>query len=195
MPGICQGLVEDLHRCVEASARGEHQINDADGEEFDTAPVLASTIEMLTVLNNYGPVSGAINELGEDRYERHVAEAVHEELGGQVQRALDCPKSAARANKEAVWPIAKLADYSGKLNRHDDQLKLLDRAIKMVGPTEALGLKIEKLSPLEALKEFGQMLNVMDECMQDSRELAQDKTFAKQRKKIEKKARKLGQID
>ena len=195
VPGICQGLTEDLHQCVEASARGEHRIKDADGEELDTAPVLASTIEMLTVLNNYGPVGAAIKELGDDSYERHVAEAVHEELGGQLQRALKCAKSAARANKEAVWPIAKLAEYSGRLKRHDDQLKLLDRAIKMVGPTEALGLKIQKLSPLESLKEFGQMLDVMDECMQDSPKLAQDKVFAKERKKVEKKARKLGQID
>lgn len=195
VPGICQGLAEDLHRCVEASGRGEHRIKNADGEEFDTGPVLASTVEMLTVLDNYGPVSAAIKDLGEDSYERHVAEAVHEELGGQVQRAFECAKSAARANPDAVWPIVKLAEYSGRLNRHDDHLKLLDRATKMVGPEESLGLKIEKLTPLESLKEFGQMLDVMDECMRDSPELAQDKAFAKERKKVEKKARKLGQID
>ena len=195
VPRICQELVEDLNRCVEASGRGEHRIKNSDGQEFDTAPVLASTLEMLTVLNNYGPVGTAIKEFGDDSYERHVAEAVHEELGGQLQRALECAKSAARANKEAVWPIAKLAEYSGRLNRHNDQLKLLDRAINMVGPQEALRLKIEKLTPLESLKEFGQMLDVMDECMRDSPELAQDKAFAKQRKKLEKKARKLGQID
>ncbi len=194
VPALCSSIASVLELCVEAAERGQHHFDDSDGDRCDTGTGLTSVLEMLTVLNCSEPIDSAMARLDQASYEWHVAQAVLAELAGDLSLASTAMQDAARENPTDPFPIVRLADYAARSGKHADQLLLLDRATELADPDEVAALKLQKLAPLEALQEFGQLFELMGQLIRDVPELAGDKKFAKERQKAEKRARKLGQI-
>lgn len=182
-----------LPACVEAVASGERQfVAPAGGEPIDTGPFVGDAVQMLVVTGHGDDVPGLLDLLrGEGAvYEAEVAAASFADLQGRPDDAALAAERACDAAPDQAWAWVSRAEYARRRGDHEGQLAFLRQANDLVGGDNP-GLILDMTGPLEALKRFDELVELLDECTARVPELQHDKKFQKLRKKYAKKASKM----
>lgn len=189
VPELHRSLQRGVEACLAAAAAGDHEYTDPEtGEPNGTAPFLADAVDLLYTLGfraEVPPILEALESSGAV-FEYGAAKAVYAEMNGHPDEAMQALIAAAEANPESAYAPFALGQLHLRFGRPEEGLKELQFANQIVGndPT----ILLEMTAPLETLKRYDELCDVLEQCMEMVPELESDKQFMKYYKKYSKKA-------
>ncbi len=187
IPSIRESLKETLQKCIQASATGAHKFED-EGEEVSTAALLASATTMLHAIGFGEEIPEMIRllESVNAHYEKHCAEAQFKEIKGDPSGAAQSFEEAARLEPGEAYPIYCSAHLHLIGGNAEAALDCFQQCNKILN--NDIGIMLEMAGPLEALKRYDELVDLLDQCIAIAPELNSDKKFMKHHKKMSKKA-------
>jgi len=187
LPGMIDAIRNALEACIATLDPHTHECNHPEIDEpVPIGPYLRETVGTLYLLESESLIDEARQAFDgkSAAYESHITQAALSEVRGDDDQALEHYASARQITAE--FPTFVMAGICERNGNQPRALELYNHLLDTVD--EPLQVLLAMIEPLEALKEYDELCDVLEKCIALAPALADDKKFSKYCKKMAKKA-------